>query len=136
MVYPAVAMAATTVYGMERSTGKIFAVDPTSGTAIEVYDVSWGPAQTNVSPKRSGLRFRHQPPVLHTVWAAHESLLLGRQWHRRYRPDLVGLADREIACATFVNGEYYYISGGRTSGGATIVQGHVQSRRLERLEYP
>ncbi len=98
------------VYGTQRSTGIVYAIDPYTGTAVQIFQTTVTP--TTVSP--NGLAYdsindryyytTYQGPAKLYFWNGTQQIFSGN-------------LPEEIACADFYDGKYYYIDGG--SDGAT-----------------
>lgn len=98
------------LYGIQRSTGKIFEVDPLTAAATEYYQITELPL-SSVGP--NGLAFDQMSGNLYfTTYRGLAKLYVTDTPTEVYLGELEG----EIACADFFDGRYYYIAGGTSSG--------------------
>lgn len=118
VVFAAVAMAVVLpdgyVYGMERSTGKVYQINPLDGSATAIYTVTAPPAVTTASP--NGLAYNYATERLYyvqygtsTASSPAVSQLYFWDGTNQYGPWALS---GEIAAATCVGNSYYYIVGG------------------------
>ena len=102
------------VFGTQRSSGDIFKIDPFTADATKVLDTNIG--SSNISP--NGLAFDLVNQELYYVTYPGNANLYKSDLDALTADDtLLGNLGREIACADFFNGKYYFIAGG--PGGAT-----------------
>jgi len=102
---------AVRIFGTERSSGKVYTINPITGSATKLFQTSVTPTST-VSP--NGLAYNSlSDQIYYTTYQGPAKLYF---WDGSTQV-LSGNLPEEIADADFYNGKYYYIAGG--SAGAT-----------------
>jgi len=111
MLLPAAAMAADTVYGMERGTGTIWQIEPVTGIANPIKTVGPPPAWSSISP--NGLAYEPDSGRIYfTQYGEPDGRPSQLYFWDGFQLVDAGPLSGEVAAATISGGRYYYIVGG------------------------